>query len=442
MYDCPKHENRPMQEAVESDDKTAPPHVAFNFAMGLIHGILFQTGMAFSAPMSVLPVFLNHFTGSQGMIGLFSSLMGGGSVLPQLLVASRLQSKPRKKPFLVVMIWVRAAIWLVLGLFAYFCPPERSVIVLVALLVLLFGFSFAGGAASIPCTDIWGKALPTTLRGRFFGHRQLWGSVMAIGAGYLVKRILANTEVPFPRNYAFLFFLSFAFIAISYVALSSVREPEGRVNTENHRIFVFVKNSLGVLWEDRNFATLIATQLAVGFGTFALPFYVLYGKNELHMATEQVGILVVAQMAGGIVSNLLCAHLSDRVGNRIVVILTAATAGLLPLLALVSAGAGWRLLILLFMLIGFSMSAGAIGFTNYLLEIAPEELRPTYIALRGTLMGLTIFLPILGGLLIDAASYRATFVVTLVVSIMALLLSLRLKPVRNAVADGKGRDKV
>mgnify|MGYP000468685653 CR=1 FL=1 len=184
--------------------------------------------------------------------------------------------------------------------------------------------------------------------------------------------------------------------------------------------------------------TFIVTQLAVGFGAFALPFYVLYGKNELHMPTEQVGILVGAQMAGGIASNLLCAHLSDHVGNRIVIILTAVTMSLLPLLALLSAGVGWTLLVVVFVLIGFSVNAGAIGFTNYLLEIAPEQLRPTYIALRGTLMGLTMFLPILGGLLIDAASYQAMFLVTLAVSIIGILLSL--KPVRNAVADSKGGD--
>jgi len=146
-------------------------------------------------------------------------------------------------------------------------------------------------------------------------------------------------------------------------------------------------------------------------------------------------------MLGGIVANLVCAQLSDRVGNRVVIILTAGTVSLVPLLALLSAGVGWTLLVVVFALIGFSSNAGSIGFTNYLLEIAPEQLRPTYIALRGTLMGLTLFLPILGGLLIDAVSYRAAFLTTLVVSIIGLLRSTALKPVRNAVADRKGRGK-
>ncbi len=400
--------------------------------MGLIHGIMYQAGMAFSAPMSVLPVFLNHFTGSQTMIGVFSALMNAGGVLPQLFVASKIQSRPRKKPVLVVAIWVRAAVWLILGLLAYYCPPGKPTIVLIALLVLLFGFSFAGGVATIPFTDIWGKALPATLRGRFFGHRQLWGGLMAIGAGYIVKRILSNPDIPFPRNYGYLFLLSFAFLAVSYIGLSSLREPEGETAGPTRHLAVFLKKSVRILWEDSNFGLFVLTELAVGFAAFAMPFYVLYGKNELGMAAEHVGTLVAAQMAGAIASNLLWAQLSDRIGNRIVIILTAATATVVPVLALLSSGVGWRLLIAVFVLIGFSSSGGGIGFRNYLLEIAPAQLRPTYIALEGTLMGLIIVLPILGGLVIDAFSYQATFSITLAVLTIAILLSFTLKPVRNS----------
>jgi MFS family permease len=229
-----------------------------------------------------------------------------------------------------------------------------------------------------------------------------------------------------------LFLFSFAFIAVSYIGLSAVREPEGPASDQpRSHLRVFLKKSVRLLREDRNFGRFILTQLAIGFGAFSMPFYVLYGKNQLQMAAEQVGILVGSQMAGDILSNLLWAQLSDRVGNRIVIILTAAIAALIPLLALLSGVVGWRLLIALFVLIGFSTSGGGIGFTNYLLEIAPEHLRPTYIALHGTLLGLTMVLPILGGLVIDMSSYQAAFIITLMVLIVAVSLSLTLKPVRT-----------
>ncbi len=411
--------------------KQRPADVRFNFAMGLLHGMFFTAGTAFSEPTTVLPVFLSHFTVSQAAIGLFSALMKAGGVFPQLFVANKLETKPRKKPVLVLVIWVRAAIWLALGLLAYFCPPDKPIIVLATLIVLLFGFSFAGGVATIPFTDLWGKALPVRLRGRFFGHRQLWGGLMAVGAGLSVKVVLANPGISFPRNYAYLFLLSFVFMAVSYVALSLVREPEGQTMGRPREIGPFLRESVPLLWADRNFGLFIVTQLAVGFAAFALPFYVLYGKNELHMAPEQAGILVGAQMAGGIVSNLFWAQLSDHKGNRIVITLTAVVSAAVPLLGLLCHAVGWKLLILVFALTGCAVSGGGIGFTNYLLEIAPEQLRTTYIALHGTMMGLTLFLPIFGGLLIDVASYEAAFLVTMVVLTIGVLLSLTLKEVRN-----------
>jgi len=399
--------------------------------MGLVHGILFQAGMAFSEPLSVLPVFLSHFTRSRTMIGVFSALMNAGGVLPQLFVARKLQSRPRKKPVLVAAIWTRAAAWAILGGLTYFCISCNPSVVLVALIGLLFVFSFAGGVAVIPFMDIWGKALPATLRGRFFGHRQLWGGVMAVGAGYIVKRILGNPEISFPRNYGLLFLLSFGFIALSYIGLSSLREPEGEVNPQSQSLRRFLRQSLRILGEDGNFRLFVLTQLAAGFGALAAPFYVLYGQNELGMRAAQIGVLIQVQMAGGIASNLLWAELSDRSGNRLVIILTTATAALIPLLALLATSLGLPMLVVAFGLIGFAGSGGMIGFTNYLLEIAPPQLRPTYVALNGTLQALTLGLPILGGLVADRYSYRAAFWIVFVVLTGAALLSTRLKRVRN-----------
>jgi len=73
--------------------------------MGLIHGILYLGGEAFYNPDTILPIFLDHFTKSKTLIGLSSALIGklGGiaSVLPQLLVANKIENKTHKKPLLI-----------------------------------------------------------------------------------------------------------------------------------------------------------------------------------------------------------------------------------------------------------------------------------------------------------------------------------------------------
>jgi len=66
-----------------------------------------------------------------------------------------------------------------------------------------------GGIATIPFMDIRGKSLPSTLRGRFFGHRQFWGGIFAVGAGSLAAVVLSHKETLFPKNLALLFLFAF-----------------------------------------------------------------------------------------------------------------------------------------------------------------------------------------------------------------------------------------
>ena len=407
-------------------------NVRFNFVCGLLHGVFYRAGMAFSEPTSVLPVFLSHFTGSLTMIGVFSSLIQGGGMLPLLFVANRLERTRRKKPVLLVAIWVRAAAWGILGVLVFFWRDGDTTLVLMALLTLLFIFSFAGGVATVPFNDLWAKALPATLRGRFFGHRQLWGGVMALGAAYVVKRVLGYPALVFPNNYGLLFLLSFAFLVISYVALSSVREPEGDILETPRRLSAFLGQSLRMIREDRNFGRFLLSRLTIGFSAFTLPFYVLYWQQELQMPVERIGLLVGAQVAGTILSNIVWAELSDRVGNRSVIRLTGLVAVLIPGLTLLSAHFfGSLLLVVVFALIGAHTSGTGIGFKNYLLEIAPVPLRPAYIAVAGTLAGFLFLLPIAGGFVVDLWGYQAAFLATTVVVAGGLACSWTLKCVRN-----------
>lgn len=414
----------------EDGSRSSAEDVRFNFAMGLLHGIMFQAGMAFSAPNTVLPVFLNHFTGSLSLIGLCSAVVTAGGVLPQLVVAHRLQGRRRTKPVLVAAIWTRAAAWGVLCLFTWLCRNCSGGLILSALFILLLVFSVAGGVANVPFGDLWGKTLPVRLRGRFWGHRQLWGGLGAVGAGYTVKAILA-ADLRFPRNYAFLFGCSFMLLSLSYIALSSVREPDGDRRGERFPFGRFLVATVSLLRDDTRFFRLILAQTTTMFMAFALPFYVLYGRDRLGMPAEQIGILVAAQTGGAIASNLLWGWLSDRFGNRSVIRITSAITIAIPALALACRFGGWGVLSGVFVLIGVATSGSGVGFVNYLLETAPPASRPSYIALSGTLNGLLALLPVLGGWVVVVGSYRLAFGIALGFGMLSLVFSMNLPCLRR-----------
>ena len=407
----------------------------WNFAMGLLHGIFYNGGVAFSNVGTVLPVFLDNFTTSKILIGLSSSLMGPlggiGSALPQLITAHRIESRTRKKPFLIGAIAVRSLCWGALTLITYFFALSQPALIVFSLFFLLTVFTFMGGVAAIPFFDIWGKAIPSNLRGRFFGYRQLGGGLMAIAAGWIVKSVLSNKAIVFPNNYSLLFLLCFIFISISYLALGLVKEPISEVYETKLPFRVFLRKTFRVLKSDHNFRRFIIVQIIIGSGGLAMPFYVLYARNVLNMELGMVGIFLSVQMAGGMISNIIWAYLSDFKGNKLIIVFTALIGFLIPLLAFLIPASHSSLFILVFAAMGFFINGRSIGSTNFLLDIAPEKDRPTYISLKGTLALPIVIFPLIGGIITQYFSYQTLFVITGLLAGSGFIVSCTLQEPRR-----------
>jgi len=412
----------------------------WNFTMGLLHGIFYTGGLAFSEPSTVLPVFLNNFTNSKTLIGLSSTIMskfgGIGSILPQLFVASKLESKVHKKPVLTMAITIRALCWGLLALITYLFGRSHPLGIILALFFFLTLFTFMGGIAVVPFYDIWGKAIPSTLRGRFFGYRQLFGGILAIGSGFIVKGILSNKGIFFPNNYAFLFLFSFILIGISYLALGSVKEPIEEVHKRALSFREFMKKAYHILKFDNNYKLFLIVQILGGAMGLALPFYVLYAKDVLSVKLGMVGIFLSAQMLGSVLSNLLWAYLSDFIGNKKVIQISIFLGLMAPLIALLTPVKFSGLFIPLFALIGFSITGQAIGNTNFLLDIAPAKDRPTYVSLRGTLSLPVVVFPLIGGAIVQHISYNLLFTITILTVFVGLILSFGLSEPRETTQKG------
>lgn len=424
-----------QKDKIPTVSKVSGNNLKWNFSMGLLHGIFYNGGMAFSETTTVLPVFLNNFTNSKTLIGLSSTIMsqigGIGSVLPQLFVASRLEDKTRKKSVLIWAITVRALCWGALAIFTYLFGKSHPLGMIIALFLFLGLFVFMGGIAVIPFQDIWGKAIPSILRGRFFGYRQFLGGILAIGAGFIVKSILDNKGISFPNNYAFLFLLSFLFISVSYFALGSVKEPIEEVHKSRLNFREFLKKASRILKSDNNYRRFLGVQILGGAISLALPFYVLYAKDILSVKLGMVGIFLSAQMLGGVLSNVLWAHLSDFIGNKRVIQISIFLGLIAPLIALLTPAHLPRLFILVFILLGFSIAGQIIGNTNFLLDIAPSKDRPTYVSLRGTLRAPVLFFPLIGGVIVQHISYNFLFIITILTVCAGFLLSFQLSEPRE-----------
>jgi MFS family permease len=405
---------------------------------GIVNGISFRLGLTFINPVTVLPAFVSHLTTSEVAVGLVGSIGMGGWFLPQLLVASYLQGCPRKRPLYIFTAVLRGSALLLMGILIL--VPNRPRDVLVSFFVCYSVYSLLAGVSGPAFLDIVAKTISGRRLGAFFGHRLFWGNVAGLAAAALVRVVLAEGGLAFPLNYSLLFALALVCLVPGWIVFAGIREPVGRVESRQP-LSLFLRSVPSVVRADHTFGRLLASQLLIGGVAIALPFYIIYCHRVLHVPEATVGTYLSVQVAGSVVLVPLWAFLNDRRGPRTLLLVIAALSLAVPSLALVIsllplspafAGVAFGAV---FFPIAATGAGGFIGATSYLFAIAPEQQRTLYVGIQNTLFSVTMFLPLLGGVVVALTSFSALFLVAVVIGVCGLAATFLL-PDRGPASPG------
>ena len=415
-----------------------PPHYRRNFTAFLVDYVCFGIAFTFANVSSVLPAFVGQLTDSAPVIGLSSTIFNGGWLLPQLATARLIEDRPRKKPFMLAGMSGRALFWVIA--LALWAGLGRHPTATLALFFTCLGLFAAGdGISSVAWFDIVASAIPPKQRGRLFGLGQVISSLAGIGVGAAVGLIVAHR--PFPDDYALIFALAGAAFLPSYVAMALVREPvpdDATLRTNRQA----QASWLQPLATDPNFRRLMGCRMLVGTMGLSTSFYVGHAADVLRLPQSVIGDFVIAQTLAGVGASVVLSLVSERWGACHVTRIGSAAAAAGPLFALAAhlAGDGWlaRAYPFVYVALGVVNSAWMLGFFNYLLEIAPDGMRPAYVGLGNTILGVLTLVPMAGGWLLEATSYTVLFGVTAALVATGFLLTLGLEPRPHAaLAEGQ-----
>ncbi|MCE5257998.1 MAG: MFS transporter [Chloroflexi bacterium] len=387
-------------------------HIRHNVLVLSADFIFFSIGLTFWDPVVVVPSFVQDLTGSTVAVGLLTAVRVLVFTIPQIWAASYLMGKPYKKPLLVwsslggrlplallalaTLLWAKSAVWLV-G---------------VILAVTYAAFYTSEGLNGISWPDLVGKVIPAHIRGRFLGAGQLFSSLGALGAGYLVKVILGANGLSYPINWVVLFTCALGGMMLSLGAISLTREeadetlPQSTVNVRRDALAV-----VNCLRADSRLRHLITVQLILGLAGATFPFLVIRAREVVVAGDEILGLFLIAQNLGGMISALLLGNLIDHIGSWAAIrILTIVQVACLLVVSIGSlAGYYWATYLVAFALLGFVNGGAWWSYTSYILDIASEKMRPLYLAASGILQVVNALSAVLVGLLLNVFTAEAVF---------------------------------
>ena len=368
---------------------------------------LFMIGLSFASQSTILPAFAAHLGAPNVVIGAIPAVMTLGWHLPSLFTAGHTETLARKLPFVLRYTAGERAPFLVLALTAFVLADRAPALALAVLLLMLLVITGVGGVLMPAWMDIVGRAIPVTLRGRFFAMGSLAAGVGGFAGSFLTARILGAFAAP--ASYGICFLCAAACMALSWSALALVREPPAGPTAPPMALGRYLARVPLILRRDRNLAWFLVARAVALTATMASGFYTVYALRVWTPPASQVGVFTSLLLAGQITGTLSLGWLADRAGHRLVIITGLAATVAANLLAL--AAPSLAAFSAVFVLAGVQIAATSISSLNVLLEFAPvPEERPTYVGLGTTLMAPVAFgAPLAAGLVADSVGFTAVF---------------------------------
>ncbi|MCP5062293.1 MAG: MFS transporter [Ignavibacteriae bacterium] len=401
-----------------------------NFFAFIWHAFWLALANTFAERNTVLPGLILFVGGSQIEVGILTAITVGVPIFSQLAFAAYLSQKKRKKSYLLLGIYLRVGAFLgtVWTLTKADSISPSLVISLVFFWMLIF--SVSGAFAGVSYADILGKSITGNTRKRFFVIRQLLSSIGILISALIARGFLKGSE--YPTNYIIMFSAASAMLFIASFGFSAIKEKPTIKFRKERNLFQILRSIPKVLREDKRFKNFIYLINLIQLPLTLIPFIVVLSKDSFELTEVTIGNFLFFQITGMIISNLLWSKVVKRYSFKGVVKVLIGLEIVIPLLSLVAAYFGnLNLFYIIFLFVGFAMSAFKISNEGIFLEITDETNRAMYQGISGSLNITVAFFPLISGLLISSIGVYPIFIGASVLVTFAYLLPPKIKCVEH-----------
>jgi MFS family permease len=133
---------------------------------------------------------------------------------------------------------------------------------------------------------------------------------------------------------------------------------------------------------------LLNTSYGIGMA-FAWPLFPFIITEKLGMPVWQVAILAITETAANMITQRFAGKLMDRTGRKPIIIFSRMIMSLAPLSYALATS--WLHIVVAEVFLGMGMGAWMSSESTYAIDLAPGELRATYLAASATAFGLASF---------------------------------------------------
>ncbi len=372
-----------------------------NYFLLMLSNIFTKLGDTLSNPKTVLAWVMSYINAPVYLISFIVPIRESGSMLPQILIASYIRTKSKRKWVYVIGAVLQCASMIGIG---YVSLTTEGVLAGWLVIFFLVTFSLSRGLCSVASKDVLGKTIPKTRRGKLKGYTVAVSGILVLIAGlYLLYKSNKDTGILF---YSYLIFFASAMWLISAFIYSMVRELPGETSGGRNG-WKEAFRRMDIVRSDRHFRQFIIARSLLLCSALTAPFYVLLAQTYLGKESYLLGLFIIANGLASVISAPIWGKMADK-SSRNVMVFAAVIASLLGIIMFVLisyipwARNEYWLYPIAFFVLGVAHSGVRMGRKTYIVDMAGGNKRTDYVAVSNTIIGFILL--ITGGISATAAA--------------------------------------
>ena len=402
-------------------------HQPRNFFAYLIANFLGKVADELASAKLILPWLMGALGAPSALVGFLVPIRESGVLLPQMFVAAKVRSKPKRKGVWLLGAFLSGIALIAMALTAItFSGAMAGWGLLLALII----FSLARGLCSVSAKDVLGKTVSKGKRGVLMGVSAGLAGVATLGFGIYIE--FFNSAPPVNLLAALLFIGGLLwFIALFF--FSTINEHDGATEGGGNAIYEAFK-SFALLKTDRPFRYYVIGRALLLSSALVPPFYILLAQQYSDGDLTGLGMLIITSGLASMLSSPLWGKLGDS-SSRFVMAFASGGIGVIGLLTFTLVEIDSQSLnhplthALIFFTITLFHGGVRLGRKIYLVDMANEKNRATYVALSNTIIGIAMLTGGLIGILADVISIEFVILLLSIIAFIAAWWNARLKSV-------------
>ena len=413
------------ERACSAIPEEACTDVPRNYLLNVANGACTKLAEQLASPGLVLPWLLATIGAPATFVAFLTPIKQVGSLLPQLAVAAWIRSLPQRK-----WAWVgagagQAVALVLLALATLALDPVTAGIAVLGLYLL---FNVLSGVGSVAFQDVVGKTIPKGRRGRMLANRAMIGGALTlIAAAYMRFGVGDPEQIDLLIALVVVAAILWAAGALVFALITEEAGSTGG-GRSMARELAAARELVGQVPGYRQY--LYARGLLLLGVELSMPFFALDAARRFGTSPELLALLIFSVGVANIVSSPFWGAWSDAASRGVMV--TSGVIGAIAAAGALSFGLlpmplqqPWAYAVLLAAL-GIAQSGVRLGRKTYLVDGAPAEERPLYVAFANTAAGVVALAGGLFGVLADLVSVAAVLGLLAVLAALGAIASRRL----------------